>query len=173
MNWLTKLRLGCTRLSTNSWFLSSLSSTSLAVIICVSSSDHLLAVVHGQGLPVRLSLDHDPLFQFQRWQANLRILGIEAVQTVPLVAWSHPFVERLIRSIRAEYLDHLFYWNAADLEKKLAEYRSYFNESRVHQGLDGDTPSEKAGGSAPSLADLVDYGWQSHCHGLVQLPTAA
>jgi hypothetical protein len=31
----------------------------------------------GQGLPVRLSFDHDPLFQFQRWQANLRVLGIE------------------------------------------------------------------------------------------------
>jgi len=129
--------------------------------------------ISGQGLPVRLSLDHDPLFQFQRWQANLGILDIEAVQSVPLVPWSHPFVERLIRSIRAEYLDQLFYWNAADLEQKLAEYRSYFNESRVHQGLGGDTPAEKAGESAPSLADLVDYRWQSHCHGLVQLPIAA
>ena len=129
--------------------------------------------ISGQGLPVRLSLDHDPLFQFQRWQANLGILDIEAVQSVPLVPWSHPFVERLIRSIRAEYLDQLFYWNAADLEQKLAEYRSYFNQSRVHQGLGGDTPAEKAGQSAPSLADLVDYRWQSYCHGLVQLPIAA
>ena len=63
----------------------------------------------GADLPVRLSFDHDPLFQFQRWQANLRILGIEAVQTVPLVPCSHPFVERLIGSLRREYLDHLFY----------------------------------------------------------------
>jgi len=129
--------------------------------------------ISGQGRPVRLSLDHDPLFQFERWQANLRILGIEAVQTVALVPWSHPFVERLIRSIRAEYLDQLFYWNGADLKRKLAEYRTYFNESRLHQGLGGDTPTEKAGGSAPSLADLADYGWQGHCHGLVQLPIAA
>jgi hypothetical protein len=66
----------------------------------------------GEDLPVRLSFDHDPLFQFQRWQANLRILGVEAVQTVPLVPCSHPFVERLIGSLRREYLDHLFYWNA-------------------------------------------------------------
>ena len=29
--------------------------------------------VSGQGLPARLSTDHDPLFQFLRWQANLRI----------------------------------------------------------------------------------------------------
>jgi transposase InsO family protein len=129
--------------------------------------------IAGQGLPVRLSLDHDPLFQCQRWQAHLRILEIEALQTIPLVPWSHPFVERLIRSIRGEYLDQLFYWNATDLERKLDSYRLYFNAARVHQGLAGDTPLEKAGGSAPPLVDFVDYGWQSHCHGLVQLPIAA
>ncbi|MHC1763100.1 MAG: integrase core domain-containing protein [Verrucomicrobiia bacterium] len=87
--------------------------------------------------------------------------------------WSHPFVERLIRSVREEYLDQLFYWNLVDLEQKLAEYQSYFNESRVHQSLAGDTPAEKAGGSAPPVANLFDYGWQSQCHGLVQLPIAA
>jgi len=44
--------------------------------------------ISGEGLPVRLSFDHDPLFQFHRWQANLRVLGVETVQTVPLVPWS-------------------------------------------------------------------------------------
>jgi hypothetical protein len=129
--------------------------------------------ISGQDLPVRLSLDHDPLFHFQRWQANLRILGIEVVQTAPLVPWLHPFVERLIPSIREEYLDQLLYWNAEDLGRKLSEFQSYFNASRVHQGLDGDTPVEKAGGPAPRLAKLADYRWQSQCHGLVQLPIAA
>jgi len=126
-----------------------------------------------QGLPARLSFDHDPLYRFQRWQANLRILGVETVQTVPLVPWSHPFVERLIESLRREYLDQLFFWNSADLERKLELFRRYFNETRVHQGLGGDTPQEKAGGSTPPLANCAHYGWQSHCHGLVQLPVAA
>jgi putative transposase len=129
--------------------------------------------IPGQGLPGRLSFDHDPLFQFQRWQANLRILGVEAVQTVPRVPRSHPFVERLIGTIRREYLDHLLYWNAEDLERKLEPFKSYFNAARVHQGLDGDTPEGKAGGSAPPLANLAHYRWQSHCRGLVQLPIAA
>jgi putative transposase len=127
----------------------------------------------GEDLPVRLSFDHDPLFQFQRWQANLRILGVEAVQTVPLVPCSHPFVERLIGSLRREYLDHLFYWNAGDLERKLELFRRYFNATRAHQGLGGDTPEEKAGGSAAPMARLTHYRWQSHCHGLVHLPIAA
>ncbi|MGO8696641.1 MAG: integrase core domain-containing protein [Limisphaerales bacterium] len=129
--------------------------------------------IGGQGLPVRLSFDHDPLFQFQRWQANLRVLGIETVQTVPHVPWSHPFVERLIRSVRAEYLDQLFFWNASDLEQKLACFRDYFNAARAHQGLHGDTPAEKTGASRPPLANFANYRWERHCHGLVDLPIAA
>ena len=41
--------------------------------------------IAGQPLPVRLSFDHEPVFQFPRWQANLRILGIEPIQSVPRV----------------------------------------------------------------------------------------
>src|SRR6266446_10024885 len=37
-------------------------------------------LISGQGLPQRLSFDHDPLFEFQRWQANLRVLEIESVR---------------------------------------------------------------------------------------------
>jgi hypothetical protein len=52
----------------------------------------------GQGLPVRLSFDHDPLFRFQRWQAHLRILGVETLQTVH---GELPFKRRLaVQTIR-------------------------------------------------------------------------
>jgi hypothetical protein len=59
------------------------------------------------------------------------------------------------------------------LEKKLAAFRRYYNRSRTHQGLAGDTPEEKAGAQRPELADLHNYTWQSHCEGLFQLPIAA
>ena len=122
--------------------------------------------ISGQGLPTRLSTDHDPLFQFHRWQANLRILDLETVQTVPQVPWSHPFIERLIGTIRREYLDRLFFWTSDDLERKLELFKSFYNAARMHQGLSGDTPGEKAAG-------LENYRWQSHCHGLFELPIAA
>jgi len=32
---------------------------------------------------------------------------------------SHPFVERLIRTIRREYLDRTLFWTAIDLESKV------------------------------------------------------
>ena len=129
--------------------------------------------ISGQGLPTRLSADHDPLFRFHRWQANLRILGVETVQTVPQVPWSHPFIERLIGTLRREYLDRLFFWTADDLERKLELFKNYYNAARVHQGLSGDTPGEKAGRPTPQPAGLENYRWQSHCHGLFELPIAA
>lgn len=33
--------------------------------------------------PHQLSSDHDPLFEFHRWKANLRILDVTEVKTVP------------------------------------------------------------------------------------------
>lgn len=128
----------------------------------------------GQGLPVRLSMDHDPLFQFHRWQANLRILEIDTIRTVPYVPRSHPFVERLIGTLRREYLDWILFWNRADLQRKLEEFRNYYNAYRVHQGLNGETPNVAAGGpSGTTTARLDNYAWQSHCHGLFELPIAA
>jgi len=61
-------------------------------------------------LPQRLSSDHDPLFDFHRWQANLRILDVREVKTVPHVPLSHPFVERLIGTVRRELLDLVPFW---------------------------------------------------------------
>jgi hypothetical protein len=58
----------------------------------------------GQSSPTHLSSDHDPLYRFHQWQANLRILDVKEIKTVPYVPLSHPFVERLIGTIRRECL---------------------------------------------------------------------
>ena len=126
-----------------------------------------------QPLPKHISTDHDPLFRFHRWLANLRVLEIDEIKTVPNVPVSHPFVERLIGTIRREFLDRTFFWNALDLERKLQEFRGYYNGSRVHQSLDGSTPAEQAGQPRPGCAALDSYGWREHCRGLFQTPIAA
>jgi len=124
-------------------------------------------------LPHCLSSDHDPLFKFHRWKADLRILEVREVKTVPDVPRSHPCVERLIGTIRREYLDHVPFWNARDLEKKLLHFKDYCNRDRVHRGLGGAIPDPKPPKSEPKLARLDDYRWKSCCHGLYQLPIAA
>jgi putative transposase len=62
----------------------------------------------GQSKPKYLSTDHDPLFRFHRWLANLRVLEVEEMKSVPCAPLSHPFVERLIGTIRREYFDQVF-----------------------------------------------------------------
>jgi transposase InsO family protein len=124
-------------------------------------------------LPRALSSDHDPLFEFQRWKANLRILEIEELKTVPYVPLSHPFVERLIGTLRRELLDQVFFWTARDLERKLALFKEYYNRERTHDSLDGVTPAAKAENMTHRPLDLAQYRWRSHCRGLFQLPAPA
>ena len=76
-------------------------------------------------------------------------------------------------TIRREYLDRLFFWNASDLEQKLELFKNYYNTTRMHQGLSGDTPDEKSGKPGPHVATLEGYAWQSHRYGLFELPIAA
>ena len=93
--------------------------------------------------PRHLSSDHDPLFEFHRWKANLRILNVTEIKTVPEVPLSHPFIERLVGTIRRELLDQVPFWSAGDLERKLLHFRDYYNRDRVHASL-GLTPDAKA-----------------------------
>ena len=125
--------------------------------------------IRGRDLPNYLSSDHDPLYRFHQWQANLRILEMIEIKTVPYVPLSHPFIERLIGTIRREYLDRLVFWTAADLETKLIDFQHYYNGRRTHAGLAGRLPEPN--GSAP--LDFDSYRWQMHCRGLYQIPIAA
>ena len=50
-----------------------------------------------RAMPKYLSSDHDPLYRFKQWQANLRILAVTEIKTVLYVPLSHPFVERADR----------------------------------------------------------------------------
>ena len=129
-------------------------------------------VIQGSNLPKYLSSDHDPLFRFHQWQANLRILGIKEIKTVPYTPESHPFIERLIGTVRRELLDRLFFWNQRDLERKLAKFQEYYNHHRCHSGNNNKIPDKKENNSANVLS-LKNYRWQQHCAGLFELPIAA
>jgi transposase InsO family protein len=129
--------------------------------------------ISSQGAPKYISSDNDPLFLYHQWQANLRILGADEVKTIPYTPLSHPFVERLIGTIRREFLDQTLFWNASDLERKLADFRKYYNSHRAHTALDGTAPAEMFEKRKIRLADISQFQWKSHCRGLYQLPVAA
>ena len=53
-------------------------------------------------MPEYLSSDNDPLYKFHQWRANLRILEVTEIKSVPSIPLSHPFVERHIGTLRRE-----------------------------------------------------------------------
>jgi hypothetical protein len=128
--------------------------------------------IRGHSLPKYLSSDHDPLYRFHQWEANLRVLEITEIKTAPYVPLSHPFVERLIGTVRREYLDRVLFWTTADLETTLLDFQHYFNAHRTHAGLKGRLPEPSIRGSASPI-DLGSYRWQRHCRGLYQTRIAA
>mgnify|MGYP001823861931 FL=1 len=135
-------------------------------VLCCMFSE----ATYGQGWPKLISSDSDPLFQYHRWKVNLRVLEVEEIKSLPHVPMSHPFVERLIGSIRRELLDQTLFWTATDLENKLREYQCYYNGCRTHSGRGGSTPVETAGSK---VVDINVHRWEKHCRGLFQLPIAA
>ena len=129
-------------------------------------------IISKRALPKRLSSDNDPLFSSQRWQANLRILEIEEIKSVPYTPISHPFVERLIRTIREELLNNTLIWNEQDLQKKLDAYQDYFNHDRSHSAIHAMTPENKSSGNKKIIC-INHYTWKKYLRGLAQLPIAA
>ena len=125
-----------------------------------------------QPLPKYIFTDHNPLFHFHRWLANLRVLGIEEMKTVPFVPQPHPFPERVIGTLRREYLDHLFFWNEADLGENCCAIATTIT-STVVTGLNGETPNGYGTEKEVTHATLDAYEWRTHCHGMFQLSVTA
>ena len=132
-------------------------------------------IISGQPLPKYLSSDNDPLYLFHRWQANLRVLEIEEIESVPGIPQSHPYIERVIGSARREFLDHVLFFNDDELQNKLNQFQEYYNDTRAHSFLEMKTPIEMGMDSSEDkkVISLDSYRWKSHYRGLYMLPIAA
>jgi hypothetical protein len=116
--------------------------------------------------------DRDPLHRFRQRQANLRILEVTEIRSIPYVPLSHLFVERLVGTIRRECLERTLFWTSADLENKLLDFRTYINNQRTQYCREGRAPDQDPRRPRP-VADLICYRWQPYCRGLYQIPIAA
>ena len=85
---------------------------------------------------------------------------MKEIKTVPFVPFSHPFVERLVGTVRREYLDQTPVWNARDLEQKLDSFQEYYNRNRAHQGLSRNKflIRKLAAKSSPQFASMTTAG---------------
>jgi len=127
----------------------------------------------GKTLPKYLSTDNNPLFKFHRWRANLRIMEVEKIKSVPHTPTSHPFIERVIGTSRREFLDRTLFWTTNDLQNKLDDFQCYYNEKRTHMGLDGSIPNQILENKTSNIIDIKKYRLEKHCRGLFNLSIAA
>ena len=98
-----------------------------------------------------------------------RVLRVTEVKSAAYVPVSHPFVERLIGTLRRECVDRMLFWSASDLERKLEAFQDFYNVHRAHASLEGRTPVP----TQKDFALITRYRWQAHCRGLYQTPIAA
>ena len=88
---------------------------------------------------------------------RLRAMGIRDKPIAPASLWQNGFVERLIGSIRREWVDHVIVLGEAHLRRILKFYARYYSEMRTHLALDQDAPVSRPvqqTGVARSLAIL-------------------
>ena len=70
--------------------------------------------------------------------------------------WQNPYAERLIGSLRRECLDHVIVLDESHLQRILARYFEYYNETRCHLSLAGDAPEPRRV-QGPDLGKVVAF----------------
>jgi putative transposase len=78
--------------------------------------------------PPYLLHDRDSIYQGS-FRQRVQGMGVREVLTAARSPWQNPHAERLIGSIRREYLDHTIVLNEPSLRRTLKSYFAYYNDA--------------------------------------------
>ena len=84
-------------------------------------------------------------------------MGIEEVISARKSPWQNPFAERVIGSIRRDRTDHIIALGERHLVRILPRYATYYNESRCHMSLDGNSPFPRQVEDGPGEVIAVSH----------------
>ena len=70
-------------------------------------------------------------------------MGIEEILTASQSPWQNAYVERMIRSIRRDGLDHVVVLNERHLKRIPASYFGYYHRWRTHFSFEMDSPGSQ------------------------------
>jgi hypothetical protein len=76
----------------------------------------------------------------RKYLSQEAIGNTDDIVTAHCPPWQNGDVERVIGSVRREFLDHVIVINENHLRKLLKEYSHYYNYQRIHLGLNKDSP---------------------------------
>jgi putative transposase len=72
--------------------------------------------------------------------------------------WQNGISERWIGSCRREVLDRVIILNESHLRRLIRDYISYYNEDRIHDSLEKDSPASRIVSSKPGpSANLISF----------------
>jgi putative transposase len=77
------------------------------------------------------------------FSARVRGLGIREIRTAARAPLMNAFAERAIGTLRRECFDHLIVLNERHAQRRLAEFRDWYNQDRVHLALGKDAPDHR------------------------------
>jgi transposase InsO family protein len=92
--------------------------------------------------PKYLIRDRDSKFG-NLFKQSVSDFGINDIVTANRSPRQNGYCERVIGSIRREFLDHVIVMNENHLRKLLKEYFHYYSYQRTHLGLDKDSPESR------------------------------
>lgn len=100
-----------------------------------------------------LMRDRDPLYA-GLFSDAARSIGLRQMLSAPRTPVMNPYAERLIGTLRREFLDHVIVLGQSHAQRLLGEFTDYYNAERPHQALNGErpTPSLRPVGNGPVLA---------------------
>jgi putative transposase len=112
--------------------------------------------------PRYLWRDRDSIYG-AKFRQRVRNMGSEAVRIAPQSPWQHPYVERLIGSIRRDLLDHVIVFNERHLRRLLTAYVKYPHRFRTHLSLAMDCPESRAV-QAPERGEVIEVAEVGRLH---------
>jgi putative transposase len=83
-------------------------------------------------------MDRDPIFT-QEFRHLLSQAGCEPHRIAPQSPWENGYAERFIRSLKESLLRKCIFTSESALRLALAEFQTYFNHERPHQGIGNRT----------------------------------
>jgi putative transposase len=106
-------------------------------------------------IPKYLIFDREPAFTALK--GFVESMGIKPKQISFRSPWQNGAVERMMRTLRKDLLDHVIVFNENHLHRLLKDYVSYYHQDRTHLSLGKDAPrgrpiGPKHSGSAKVIA---------------------
>jgi putative transposase len=106
-----------------------------------SFCQEMLEEVLAQGRPEVFNTDQGAQFTAAAWTGRVEAAGAQVSMDGRGRALDNVFVERLWRSVKYEDVYVRCYGTVAELQQGLRRYFTFYNEERLHQALDYQTPA--------------------------------